>query len=103
MPSLDIILVEHRLPIKEGFEPYMQSKRRISATVVLKVKEEVESVFKARFIRMARHAEWLSNVVLEVKKNEKLWIYIDFRDTNKATPKGEYLMLIINALIDVAI
>lgn len=77
----DIILVEYRLPSNEGFKPYMQPKIRMLAEVVLKVKEEVQRLFKARFIRIARYVEWLSNVVLAIK-NGKLRICIGFRDSN---------------------
>lgn len=37
--------------------------------VILKVKNEVERLLKAGCIRMAKDVEWLSNVVLDIKKN----------------------------------
>ncbi|GKU86461.1 hypothetical protein SLEP1_g981 [Rubroshorea leprosula] len=42
MPGLDRKLVEHKLPIAEGFRPYKQPPRRMSAEITLKVKEEIE-------------------------------------------------------------
>ncbi|GKV17141.1 hypothetical protein SLEP1_g27682 [Rubroshorea leprosula] len=41
-PRLDQKLVEHKLPIAEGFRSYEQPPRRMSAEVNLKVKEEIE-------------------------------------------------------------
>ena len=38
-----------------------------------------------------------------VKKNGKLYFYIDFRDLNKATSKDKYPISIANTLIDAAI
>ena len=35
-------LVEHRLPIKEGFQPFQQAPRRMSPDITLKIKEEIE-------------------------------------------------------------
>ncbi|TQD96073.1 hypothetical protein C1H46_018309 [Malus baccata] len=38
MPGLDSTLVEHRMPIKEGYKPVMQAPRRISKEIEEKVK-----------------------------------------------------------------
>jgi hypothetical protein len=60
--------------------------------IILKVKEEIERLVAANFIRPARFVEWLSNIVLVMKKNGKLRICVDFRNLNNATPKDEYPM-----------
>lgn len=52
------------------------------------------------YYQIARYAEQLGNVVPMVKKKGKLRVFIDFRDLNKATPKYEYLMLIVDMLVD---
>jgi hypothetical protein len=45
--------------------------------------------------------EWVSNIIPVEKKNtDKIWICIDFRNLNKATPKDEYPMPIVDMLID---
>ncbi|XP_055960928.1 uncharacterized protein LOC130015223 [Mercurialis annua] len=100
MPGLSRTLVEHRLPIKPEFQPYRQPPRRVSKEVELKVKEEIEKLCKAGFIRPAKYSNWLANVVPVVKKNGKLRICIDFRDLNEATPKDIYAMPIADTLID---
>ncbi|XP_075496384.1 uncharacterized protein LOC142533477 [Primulina tabacum] len=100
MPGLDQKLVEHRLPLKEGFKPFQQPSRRMSKEVELKVKEEVEKLLKAKFIKPIRYTEWLSNIVPVMKKNGKVRICIDFRDLNCATPKDVYVMPIPDMLID---
>ena len=46
--------------------------------------------------------EMMSNVVLVVKKNGKLRVYIDFRNLNLATPKDEYPKPMADHLIDSA-
>ena len=100
MPGLDRSLVEHQLPIKPGFRPYKHPPRRMANKVILKVKEEIERLLKAGFIRTARYVEQLSNIVPVIKKNGKLRVCIDFRDINRATPKDEYPMLIDDTLVD---
>ena len=100
MPGLDISFVEHRLPIKPKFHLFQQSPRRMSKEVELKVKEEIEKVLKAKFIRPTRYVQWLANIVPMMKKNGKLRVCVDFRDLNVATPKNMYVMPIANMLVD---
>ena len=50
MPGLDRRLVEHKLPIKEGYLQVKQARRRMSMETELKVKEEIEWLFKVDFI-----------------------------------------------------
>ncbi|XP_073290991.1 uncharacterized protein [Primulina huaijiensis] len=97
---LDRKLVEHRLPLKEGFKPFQQLSHRMSKEVELKVKEEVEKLLKAKFIKPIRYTEWLSNIGPVMKKNGKVRICIDFRDLNCATPKDVYVISIHDMLID---
>ncbi|BBN70569.1 hypothetical protein Prudu_1505S000100 [Prunus dulcis] len=53
MPGLDRQLEEHKLPIKDGYLPVKQARRRMSMDTELKVKEEIERLLKAGFIRPA--------------------------------------------------
>ncbi|KAL1337299.1 hypothetical protein AAHE18_10G129500 [Arachis hypogaea] len=86
MPGLSCELVEHQLPLK--------------ANVKHNIKEEIERLLKAKFIRTAMYVNWISNIVPVMKNNEKLRVCIDFRDLNSATPKDEYPMPIVDMLID---
>nr|KYP45445.1 Transposon Ty3-I Gag-Pol polyprotein [Cajanus cajan] len=102
MLGLDRGLTEHRLPTILGKKPVKQSPRRFAPEVIDKIKEEIERLLKAKFIRTSRYAEWVSSIVPVIKKNEKLWVSIDFRDLNTATPKDEYPMPIAEMMIDTA-
>ena len=55
--------MEHRLPIKSEFHPFQQAPRRMSKEVELKVKDEIEKLLKAKFIRPIRYVQWLENIV----------------------------------------
>ncbi|CAN6571358.1 unnamed protein product [Malus baccata var. baccata] len=46
MPGLDPALVEHRMPIKEGYKPVKKAPRRMSNEIEEKVKEEIERLVK---------------------------------------------------------
>ena len=100
LPGLSRDLVEHRLPIKSGFRPHKQPLRRFNPSIYDRIKDEIDWLLKARFIRPCRYAEWISNIVPVEKKNtDKIRVCIDFRDLNKATPKDEYPMPIADMLI----
>jgi hypothetical protein len=67
------------------------------------VKEEINRLLDAKFIRPCRYANWISNIVpVEKKGTKKLRVCIDFRDFNKATPKDEYPMPIADSLVNSA-
>jgi hypothetical protein len=68
LPGLSRKLVEHRLPIKEGFQPFQQAPRRMALDITLKIKE-IERLVQAGFIRPTKYVEWLSDIVLVLKKN----------------------------------
>ena len=86
MLGLDRSIVEHRLPTKPGFQPFAQHPKKIDVKIVDTVKEEIEKMIRAGFIRPCVYATWISSIVLVWKKSGKLRIYIDFRDLDRATP-----------------
>jgi hypothetical protein len=102
MPGLDRNIVEHQLPLKNGFRPCQQQARQMKAEVLVEVKKEVEKMLEAGFIRPCRYAEWISSVVTVQKKDGRWRVCVDFRDLNRATPKDEYPMPVAETLINVA-
>jgi hypothetical protein len=103
MPGLSRELVEHRLPIKASFRPYKQGARNFKPEIIERVKEEVDRLLQAGFIQPCRYVDWVYNIVPVEKKNTgKIWICVDFRNLNQATPKDEYPMHVADLLIDSA-
>jgi hypothetical protein len=101
--GLDRSIVEHRLPLKPGFRPFQQQARQMKAEVLEEVKKEVEKMIEAGFIRACRYAEWISNVVPVQKKDGRWRVCVDFRNLNRATPKDEYPMPVVETLINAAV
>ncbi|CAN6703779.1 unnamed protein product [Malus baccata var. baccata] len=101
MPGLDATLVEHKMPIKEGYKPVKQAPRRMSKEIEEKVKEEIERLVKAGFIKPAKYVEWLANIVPVLKVLTKaVRCCVDYRNINGATPKDEYPMPMADLSID---
>jgi hypothetical protein len=74
----------------------------MKAEVLVEVKKEVEKMLDAGFIMPCRYAEWFSSVVAVQKKDGRWRVCVDFRDLNRATPKDEYPMPIMETLINTA-
>ncbi|XP_016651023.1 PREDICTED: RNA-directed DNA polymerase homolog [Prunus mume] len=67
----------------------------------LKMKEKIERLVKAGFIRPAIYANWLFNIVPVLKrKTAAVRICVDYRNLNEGSPKDEYPMPIADMLVD---
>ena len=62
--------------------------------------EETKKLLDVGFIRKVTHPEWVANVVLAKKANEKYRMCVDYTDLNKACPNDRYPLLIIDQLVD---
>ena len=62
--------------------------------------DEVTKLIEADLIHEVYYLEWLVNVVLVKKLNEKWRMCIDYIDLNKACPKDSYPLFIIDQLVD---
>ena len=49
---------------------------------------------------MVEYPEWLANVVLVPKKNDKVRVCVDFQDLNKASSKDDFPLSHIDMLVD---
>ena len=54
----------------------------------------------AGFIREVHYLDWLANVVLVKKANEKRRMCVDFMNLNKACPKDSFSLPRIDQLVD---
>jgi len=102
MSGLDRSIVEHRLPIKSGFQPHQWPACRCNPNILPDIKAKITKLIEAKFIRQCRYTEWISNVVPVYKKNRKLHVCVDFKNLNKATPMDGYPMFVADLLVDAA-
>lgn len=100
MPGLDPSLVEHRIPLQPDAKPVKQKLRRMLPDVALKVKEEVDKLHQAKFIRVVLFPEWIANIVPVAKKDGRVRVCIDFRNLNKSSPKDDFPLPHIDVLVD---
>ena len=62
--------------------------------------EEIRKLLEADFIREVYYPNWLANVVMVKKANEKWRMCINFTDLNRACPKDNYPLPRIDTLVD---
>ena len=51
-------------------------------------------------MKVTKYPTWLANIVPVPKKDDKIQIYVDYRDLNSASPKDNFLLPNIHILID---
>ena len=64
------------------------------------VKEEIDKLLDAGFIFAVENSEWVSPIVISIKKNGKLCICVDYRKLNKATKKDHYPLPFSDKILD---
>ena len=102
MPGIDPDFLCHHLSMDATVRPVRQRRRKFNEERRLVVKEETQKLLSAGHIWEMQYHEWLANVVLVKKANEKWRMCVDFTDLNKACPKDSYPLPNIDALVDSA-
>ena len=62
--------------------------------------KEVEKLLEVGFIRDVFYLDWIANMVMVKKSNDKWRMYVDFIDLNKAYPKDSFPLPRIDQLVD---
>ena len=100
MGGIDPTIITHRLNVSPSFKPIKQKRRSFALERQKAINEEVEKLLKAGEIREVEYPEWLANVVLVKKANEKWRLCIDFTNANRACPKDSFPLPRIDLIVD---
>ncbi|PKI61767.1 hypothetical protein CRG98_017817 [Punica granatum] len=65
-----------------------------------KYQEEVIKQINAGFLEVCNYSEWVANIVPVEKKDGRVRVCVDYRDLNKASPKGNFPLPHIDVLVD---
>ena len=81
----------HHIYIKEGCKPVRQPYRRMNPTLKDIVKEELQKLLYAGFIYPISDSEWVSTLILVLKKNGKWIICLNYHHHHHHTyRRSEY-------------
>ena len=64
------------------------------------IESEVKKLLDSGFVREEQNSNWVANIVLIPKKNEKIRICIDYHGLNAACPQDEFSLPITDVMID---
>ena len=101
MGGIDLAIITHRLNVSPSFKAVKQKKRSFAPERQKAINEEVGKLLQAEAIREVEYPEWLANVVLVKKANDKWRLCIDFTDVNRACPKDSFPLPRIDLIVDV--
>ena len=68
--------------------------------MLLKIKEEVKKQLDAGFSEVAKYPQWVANIVLVPKIDDKVRICVDYQDLNRASPKDNFPLPHIDTLVE---
>ena len=100
MGGIDPAVITHKLNISLFFKPIKQKRRCFTPERKKAINEEAKKLLQAKAIREVEYPDWLANVVLVKKENNKWWLYIDFTDVNRAYPKDNFPQPRIDLIVD---
>ena len=100
MGGIDPSIITHRLNVNPSFKPVKQKRRSFAPERQKVINEEISKLLQAGAIREVEYLEWLANVVLVKKANDKWRLYIDFIDVNRACKKDSFPLPRIDLIVD---
>jgi hypothetical protein len=86
----EITMEQHKIELLSNAKPIRTKQRRWNPKYTTMVKEELDKLLEARFIRPVETTEWVFPMVLALKKNDKLRVCVNYKVLNKVTKKDRY-------------
>ncbi|GKV48237.1 hypothetical protein SLEP1_g55063 [Rubroshorea leprosula] len=102
MPGIPKSVSQHKLSTNPLKKPVAQKRRLFGGERLQAIKEEVEKLLQAGFVRKVDYCKWVANPVLVKKANGKWRMCIDYTNLNHACPKDCYPMPSIDRLVEAA-
>lgn len=90
MSVIDPEVMVRKLNVRLVVRPVRQKRRSFIADRNSTISKEVDKLKKVWFIQEINYPEWLSNVVLFKRSNEKWRMFIDFINLNKPCSKDSF-------------
>lgn len=100
MPRIDPFIVVHDIKTYLSAKPVRKKLRLVHPRKIVAIKVEVENLLKDGFIYPLPLTEWGSNIILIMKKKGTITMCVNYKDLNKACPKGNYILHFIDQIID---
>ena len=103
MGGIDPVVITHRLNISPSFKPVKQKTRSFALERQKAIDEEVNKLLQGKAIQEVEYLDWLANVVLVKKANDKWRLCIDFTNSNRVCPKDSFPLPRIDLIVDATV
>lgn len=90
----------HRIKLRKDAKPVVHRTRRVRPEHLVAVEKELDSLLQADLIYPIKYRDWLSPIVVVIKKNGKVRMCVDYHKLNEATIKDEYPIPVIDEVLD---
>jgi len=85
----EVTMEQHKIELLPNAKSIRAKQRRWNPRYTTMVKEELDKLLEAGFIRHVETTDWVSPVVLALKKNDKLKVCVNYKTLNKVTKKDQ--------------
>ena len=100
MPGICKEVIKHKLGLPAGALPVRQKQRCYTLEKRAAIRDEINRLLKASFVREVPFSEWLANPIMVKNPNGTWRMCVDYTDLNKACPKDEYPLSRIDQIVN---
>ena len=100
MNGLEPKFYQHKINLATDTKPVQQCQYRMTLNYAARVKEDIDKLLKAGFIRPVKRAMWLSPIVVVPKKNGKIDVCVDYRKLNAVTITDAFPLPFTDNILD---
>nr|CAN67947.1 hypothetical protein VITISV_002483 [Vitis vinifera] len=100
MKGIHPSIASHRLNVLPTTRPVRQRVRRFHLDRQKIIRDEIDKLLEAGFIREVEYPDWLANVVVVPKKEGKWRVCVDYTNLNNACPKDSFPLPRIDQIVD---
>ena len=100
MKELHPKFYQHKIILASDAKPIQQRWYRMNPNYVVRIKEEIDKLLKAGFIRPVKQAKWLSPIVVVPKKNGKIHVCVDYRKLNAVIVTNTFSLPFTDNVLD---
>ncbi|MCO5575450.1 hypothetical protein L7F22_029251 [Adiantum nelumboides] len=93
-------ICQHTIPTRDDAKPRRQRPYTYNETFARKITEEIEKLKEVEFIYEIEHTNWVSPIVVVLKKNGKLRVCVNLKKVNVATIYDNYPLPIIEHVLE---
>ncbi|MCO5563145.1 hypothetical protein L7F22_016782 [Adiantum nelumboides] len=79
LKGVDPNICQHTIPLKSDAKPSKQRPYTYNETFARKIKEEIDKLKEVEFIYEIKHTDWVSPIVVVLKKNGKLRVCVNLK------------------------